>query len=83
MTREEKIEAVEAAIELIEEGLNMVQEIAREDANFDAYVYRQIKEHIVSHNPYNQSLHSYLERLNSSENDEDHGRVLVYLIEQL
>jgi hypothetical protein len=71
MTRDEKIDAVEAAIEMIEEALSMLSDIASSDANFDAYVYRQLSESLNNQNPYNQSLQSYLERL--YESDEDYG----------
>ena len=71
MTNQDKIEALEAAILLVEEALELVLPIANVDANFDAYVYRQISEHLNNQNPYNQSLGSMLAKLCEEENETD------------
>lgn len=63
MDLNDKIEAIEGATELIEEGLGMIREFADEDPNFKAYVFDQIAEHVSNSNPYNQSLDSVLQRL--------------------
>ena len=62
LTKNEKIEACVEAAELLRNALELLEPIAMEDANFDAYVYRQIKEHYLNENPYNQSVLSYLEK---------------------
>lgn len=69
MTIDEKIEALEGAIELMDEGLGLIKDLADENPNFDAYVYRAISEHIRNSNPYNQSLLSTLVALEADDRD--------------
>ena len=69
MTRNDKIEALEGALELFDEGLSLIEGIACEDPNFEAYVYRQIEEGVRNENPYNQSIQSILDMLQNEESD--------------
>ncbi len=64
-TKEEKMEMLEEAMDHLEIALRAIEPMANEDPNFKAYVYDQLKEHYINENPYNQSLQSCLDALES------------------
>jgi hypothetical protein len=73
MTRDEKIEALQNAQELMNEALRSIERIARLDPNKEAYVYEHLDSLInTPSNRYDQSLLTWIEELyEEAEEDEE------------
>jgi len=64
LTFNEKSEAIMEAIDLVNDALDEIADIAKEDAAFGRYVYEKLSSCVDSGNPYDMSLQKYLERIN-------------------
>ena len=68
MTREEKIQKLQEAKDLLNEAVDIVAEIFPKDGNVMAYWIDQVAEHIEKGNQYNLDINDLMEKV---EDDED------------
>lgn len=68
MTREEKIQKLQEAKDMLNEAVDIVAEIFPKDGNVIAYWIDQVAEHIEKCNQYNLDINDLMEKV---EDDED------------
>ena len=87
MIKEQKLEKLHEAMNLIEEALNLVDDVVGDmpiRANYEAYGKYGFSTLLGSGNPYDSSLHSIIdevEKLDSDENDEIYHKLAVELLD--
>ena len=68
LTAKEKMELLETGLEHIQEALEFLAPLAKEDPNFQNYIYNKL-ENMVSgvHNPYDLNLNQMLDTLAAAD----------------